>query len=339
MRPLWTAGCQNEKSGKDPHRLGIELPEPTAAQRAKRRSERESTVALVPCEKYDDQIFEHLKEYLTQLNLPDLKGKRVVLKPNMVEVQPGHPITTNPYILAAAVKFADYLGAKEIIVAEGPGHMRDTEMLLNKTGLGQMITKLGVPFVDLNLDDLETVAIADSFTGLKKVYMPKTIMRADAVISLPKLKTHHWVGATCSMKNLFGTVPGRKYGWPKNLLHVKGIPRWILDLQDIVKPKFAIVDAIVAMEGDGPIMGTPVNAHFIAIGDDLAAVDATCIRCMEFTLEQIPYIKLAGEVVGNVDQDRIKIVGASIDSLKHPFAKPLTMTDPALTANAGRQGG
>jgi uncharacterized protein (DUF362 family) len=336
---LVTAGCQNERPAKDSHLRGMELPVPTQAQRAKRRPDRESTVALVPCENYDDQIFEHLKKYLTQVNLPDLNGKRVVLKPNMVEVQPGHPITTNPYMLAAAVKFADYLGAKEIIVAEGPGHMRDTEMLLKKSGLGEMISKLGVPFVDLNLDDLETVAIVDSFTGLKTVYMPKTIMTAEAVISLPKLKTHHWVGATCAMKNLFGTVPGRKYGWPKNLLHVKGIPRWILDLQDIVKPKFAIVDAIVAMEGDGPIMGTPVNTHFIAMGDDLAAVDATCIRCMEFTLEQIPYIKLAGEVVGNVDQGNIKIVGASIDSLKRPFAKPITMTDPALAANAGRQGG
>jgi uncharacterized protein (DUF362 family) len=335
---LVTAGCQTTKPVKDARLNGLELPEPNAAQRAKKPSEKESTVALVRCENYDDQIFEYMKKYLTELPLPDLKGKRVVLKPNMVEFQPGHPITTNPYVLAAAVKFADYLGAKEIIVAEGPGHMRDTEMLLKKTGLGAMVKKLGVPFVDLNLDDLEKVAIANSFTGLKTVYMPKTIINADAVISLPKLKTHHWVGATCSMKNLFGTVPGRKYGWPKNLLHIKGIPRWILDLQDIVKPKFAIVDAIVAMEGDGPIFGTAKHTNFIAMGSDLAAVDATCIRCMDFTLEQIAYIALAGEVVGNVEESAIKIVGESIASLKQSFEKPVTMTTQ-LAVNAGRQGG
>jgi uncharacterized protein (DUF362 family) len=337
---LTTAGCAGEKTVTGKKTLkGFELPVPTDEQKARKPSEKESIVALVRSEDYDEQIFERLKKYLPEVNAPDLKGKRVVLKPNMVEFQQGHPITTNPAMLAAAVKVADYLGAKEIIVAEGPGHMRDTEMLLKKTGLGEMIDKLGVPFIDLNLDDLEPVRVKNSFTGLSKVYMPKTIVHADAVISLPKLKTHHWVGATCSMKNLFGTVPGRKYGWPKNLLHIKGIPRWILDLQEIVKPKFAIVDAIVAMEGDGPINGTAKHMGFVAMGSDLAAVDATCIRCMCFTLDDIPYIKLAGEVVGNVDDHSIKVIGASIDELKQPFKKPITMTNPELVQNAGKQGG
>lgn len=334
------AGCeQAPKKAKDERLRGLELPQPSDAQRAKKRQNPESKVALVRCESYEDDIVEHLKKYATEIDVPDLKGKRVVLKPNMVEFQPGHPITTNPAVLIAAVKFVDWLGAREIIVAEGPGHMRDTEMLLKKTGLGDAVKKAGVPYVDLNLDDLETAQIKNSFTGLRKVYMPKTILTADAVISVPKLKTHHWVGATCSMKNLFGTVPGRKYGWPKNLLHIKGIPRWILDLQDIVKPKFAIVDAITCMEGDGPIFGTPKQMGFVAMGDDLAAVDATCIRTMTFTLDDIPYIKLAGEVVGNVEESAIKVAGASIDSLKSPFEKPVTMTDKNLVVNAGKQGG
>jgi uncharacterized protein (DUF362 family) len=336
---LATASCTGEKVVDKKALKGLEVPVPNEAQRAKRRPDKESTVALVRCQSYEDDIFAHLKSELKNLQVPDLKGKRVVIKPNMVEFQPGHPITTDPAVLAAAVQLVDYLGAKEIIVAEGPGHMRDTEMLLKKTGLGPMIAKLGVPFVDLNLDDLKIVKIDHSFTGLKQVYMPKTIMTADAVISLPKLKTHHWMGATCSMKNLFGTVPGRKYGWPKNLLHIKGIPRWILDLQDIVKPQFAIVDAIIAMEGDGPINGTPKHTGFVAMGDDLAAVDATCIRTMTFTLDEITYIKVAGEVVGNVEENAIKVVGATIDQVKQPFARPLIMTDAALAANAGHQGG
>ena len=74
---------------------------------------------------------------------------------------------------------------------------------------------------------------------------------------MPKLKTHHWAGMTCSMKNLFGTVPGAVYGWPKNVLHVAGIHDSILDLTATVRPHLTIVDAIVGMEGDGPIMGRP----------------------------------------------------------------------------------
>ena len=190
----------------------------------------------------------------------------------------------------------------------------------------------------MNLDDLQQIKIQNSFTGMKQFYMPKTILTADAVISLPKMKTHHWVGATCSMKNLFGTVPGRKYGLPKNLLHAKGIPRWILDLQDIVKPKFAIVDAIIAMEGDGPINGT-ASKRVLSPWETTWGRRCHLHSHYVLTLEDIPYIRLAGEVVGNVNEDAIKIVGHSIDSVKQSFAKPLTMIDKSLAANAGRQSG
>lgn len=330
-------GCGAKNDAKTMSEKSFGVPEPTPAQRARKRQGR-STVGIIRCASYDDDILANIEEHRDKLHLPDLKNKRVVLKPNMVEIQPGHPITTHPAVLAAAVKLADKLGAREIIVAEGPGHMRDTEMLLLKSGLGQMIKKLGVPFVDLNLDDLVKVDQQDSFTGLKAVYMPKTIMTADAVVSVPKMKTHHWVGVTASMKNLFGTVPGRKYGWPKNLLHIKGIPRWILDLQHIVNPTFAVVDAIVAMEGDGPINGTAKETGFVVVGTDLAAVDATCVRTMQIAIHDLPYIRAAGEVVGNIDESMIDIVGASIDSVKQEFKKPITLLDRSMLANAAHQG-
>ena len=56
-------------------------------------------------------------------------------------------------------------------------------------------------------------------------YFPRTVVEADLIVSLPKMKTHHWVGVTASMKNLYGMIPGIKYGWPKNVLHHAGIPR------------------------------------------------------------------------------------------------------------------
>ncbi|MGH9550501.1 MAG: DUF362 domain-containing protein, partial [Terriglobales bacterium] len=145
-------------------------------------------------------------------------------------------------------------------------------------------------------------------------------------------------GMTASMKNLFGTIPGRKYGWPKNMLHIKGIPNWILDLQQIVKPKFAIVDAIVAMEGDGPINGTPKNTGFVVIGADLAAVDSTCARTMEIDISELPYIAAAGMVVGNTDPAMIDLIGATVDAVKQNFDRPITLKDKSLLVNANRQG-
>ncbi len=86
------------------------------------------------------------------------------------------------------------------------------------------------------------------------------------VISLPKLKTHHWAVATLSLKNLFGTLPGICYGWPKNELHWRGIDNSIVDIALTRTPDLAIVDGIVGMEGDGPLNGTPKPMGVLVMG-------------------------------------------------------------------------
>ena len=83
---------------------------------------------------------------------------------------------------------------------------------------------------------------------------------------MPKLKTHHWMGLTAAMKNLYGTLPGLIYGWPKNVLHYAGIPQTVVDINASLPPRIAIVDGIVCMEGDGPILGTPKPMGLLAIG-------------------------------------------------------------------------
>ena len=119
-----------------------------------------------------------------------------------------------------------------------------------------MLAESKLEFVDLNHDDVESVPNALGFTSLAELMLPVTLRRADLIVSMPKLKTHHWAGVTLSMKNLFGVMPGVCYGWPKNVLHHAGIPESILDIAATVRPHLAIVDGIIGMEGDGPIMGT-----------------------------------------------------------------------------------
>jgi uncharacterized protein (DUF362 family) len=315
---------------------GKPLPAPTETQRS-RKKQTPSTVALVPCASYEDDPMPELKKYAKLLNLPDLAGKTVLLKPNMVEFHPGSPVTTNPFALKAAFELFDYLGAKDIIIGEGPGHMRDTEFLLEATGLGKMCKQLGVQFVDLNLDELEVLELKEGFSGLKQMFLPRTLMNADVVVSVPKMKTHHWVGMTASMKNFFGAVPGRKYGWPKNLLHMRGIPQCILDLQDLIKPRFALVDAVVAMEGDGPINGKAKEMGFFVLGDDLAAIDATCARTMGFDPVELDYIKIAGEVVGNISPETVSVIGLELDKVKKTFERPVTFKNKKLLAESANQ--
>ena len=314
-----------------------EFAEFTKEQRAERKKGR-SSVGIIGASSYEEDLFLLLKKHLVELGIPRFDGKHVVIKPNMVEFQAGHPITTNPAMIKATVQLVDFLGAKQITIAEGPGHMRDTEFLLESTGIGRVCNELGLPFLDLNLDDVVEAPIEKSFTGLTHFYLPKTIMQADAVISLPKMKTHHWVGVTASMKNLFGTVPGRKYGYPKNFLHWQGIDQCILDLNRIIKPALAIVDAIVAMEGDGPINGTAKHSNFMVIGTDLPAVDATCARTMGFKPEELIYLKAAGEVIGNIAIADIDIIGSPIASVSQEFLRPITFLHKELRANPEQQG-
>lgn len=308
----------------------------TEAQKALRYSGI-SSLAIVTCKSYDENIFQKIRPFLPQLQLPDLKGKSVVIKPNMVDFRPNKPLTTNPAVIASAVELAAFLGAANIVVADGPALHRDTEFLLSTSGIGAMCKKLSVPFVDLNLDDLEAVENANGFTTLKHFFLPKTVVQADCLISLPKLKTHHWAYLTCSMKNLFGVVPGRKYGWPKNLLHNIGLDKAIVDVVRLAKPSFALVDAIVSMEGEGPLNGTAKDTGYLILGKDVAAVDATAARCMEVDPDKISYLKIAGQVIGNIKPDRINIVGSSLVSVAKSFQMPATYYNAELKGSENSQ--
>jgi len=110
---------------------------------------------------------------------------------------------------------------------------------------------------------------------------------------------------TCSLKNLFGVVPGAVYGWPKNILHFQGIENSILDLAATVRPGLAIVDAVVGMEGDGPIMGTARRVGCVVIGRDPVAVDATSARIIGLRPEALPYLERASAFLGNLAEDRV----------------------------------
>src|SRR6202012_4264535 len=108
-----------------------------------------------------------------------------------------------------------------------------------------------IRFIDLNRDEIRQVPLKSSFTGLEKLWLPRPVLTSDVVLSMPKVKTHHWAGVTRSMKNLFGVVPGIVYGWPKNLLHCKGIERSLLDMHAGILAHFVIAGGIIGMEGDG----------------------------------------------------------------------------------------
>ena len=283
-----------------------------------------SAVHIARADSYDEPLAEILAEQYEHFRtFVPLKGKRVVLKPNLVEYRQAMVINTDPRVIDAVIQLCKNEGASEIIVAEGPGHWRNVQFLVKESGLGAVLEKHGVRFVDLNHDEPVKMTNLGRLTGLDSLYLARTVVSAEVFISLPKLKMHHWAGATLSLKNLFGTLPGICYGWPKNELHWRGIPNSVVDIACTHTPHFAIVDAIVGMEGDGPLHGTAKHVGALVMGADLVAVDATCCRLMKLPPERLPTLVFAAlKRLGRMKESEIPQLGEAIDSLATEFELP-----------------
>lgn len=280
-----------------------------------------SQVHIARAASYDDDLAAIVaKQYESFRAKVPLAGKRVVLKPNLVEYHRDKVINTNPRVVGAVIELCKKEGAREIIVAEGPGHWRNVEYLVAASGLGDVLRQHGVPFVDLNHDEPVKQPNLGRLTGLEYLYLSKTIATAEVVISLPKLKTHHWAGATLSLKNLFGTLPGICYGWPKNELHWRGIDNSIVDIALTRTPDLTVVDGIIGMEGDGPLNGTAKEMGALIMGNDLLAVDATCCRMMMLDPERIGYLVLGAQKrLGLLKEAEIQQIGETIAAFARPF--------------------
>jgi len=251
----------------------------------------------------------------------EVRGKRILLKPNFIETVRGtRHICTQPEMIVAAVEAFRRFGAASVVVGEGSGHSRDTARVVEETGTAEALVESKTPFVDLNNDDLIVRPNAGGMSSFKTLTLPATVEQVDWVVSMPKMKMHHWVGVTLSMKNLFGLMPGIVYGWPKNVFHWAGIEPSILDINATVKPHLAIIDGIVGMEGDGPIMGTPKPAGVIVMGTDLVATDATAARIMGIDPRKVLYLRTAPGRLGTIREERIVQRGETVGTVRTDFA-------------------
>jgi uncharacterized protein (DUF362 family) len=266
---------------------------------------------------YSESLYELVRQVIA-LHRLDVRGKRVILKPNLVEFAENTAINTHPKLVHAALEAFRAAGA-DVRVAEGPGHRRITFDLAETAGYFSTIPKFEDLFTDLNLDEIRNVTLRRPFSKLRSLYLPRTVLDCDLLVSMPKLKTHHWVGTTLSMKNLFGVVPGGVYGWPKNVLHWAGIDESIADLHSVFPRAFSIVDGIVGMEGNGPIQGSSVETGVVVAGADPVAVDATCCRIMRLDPTKIGYLRLVADE-GQLHEDSIRQVGEPIRDVARRFA-------------------
>lgn len=277
-----------------------------------------SRVAVLNAEAYSDELEKTLLAGLRLFPI-DVRGKCVLLKPNLVEDLP-EPVNTNPVLIGAAARCFLQLGARRVVVGEGPGHQRDTELVVASTGLKPILRERRIEFVDLNRAELRKIKLRARYSGLCELWLPSEVLASDFVVSMPKIKTHHWAGVTLSLKNMFGIVPGMKYGWPKNALHWAGIHESILDICATVPIHFVIADGIIAMEGNGPLQGNSRVLHKLVLSDDPVAADATCARLMGIQPGRVTHIAEASRFLGNLNEAQIQLVAERIPRSATPFS-------------------
>jgi len=279
-------------------------------------------VAILSCPSYEkEELMNAIHLGWQKTSPPEVKNKKVVIKPNLVEYSAERPINTDVRLAGALVQFFQELGAREVIIAEGSGHRRDTEAVWKKVGYFDLKNKFNVRLIDLNYDNLHAIKTRSYKDSLiKHLFLPETILTSDLIVSVPKMKTHHWAGITLSLKNMIGVVPGMKYGWPKNIIHWNGIEKSIIEINATIRSHYTVVDGIIGMEGDGPIMGSPKKVGAIIMGHNALSVDATAARIMGIEPAQSTYFQAAHvNKLGSLKAEDITLTASRIDDFKTDF--------------------
>ncbi|MFP4385462.1 MAG: DUF362 domain-containing protein [Spirochaetia bacterium] len=273
-----------------------------------------SSVAIVSSEDYSRNNIEHAVnravELLGGISRFVKSGERILLKPNILVPDPPEKCsTTHPEVLRAAAVLLKSAGAK-VSYGDSPG-TGSTNWACRGAGYYKMMNELGVEPAEFKSG---RVKFFEGGLQNKKFTIADPVLDADGVVSLPKMKTHSFQKVTGALKNQFGCIPGLR----KGQFHVK-IPnanffaRMLVDLNQAVHPRLYIMDAVKAMEGNGPRGGTPRKVGLIMASDDPVALDATMCRLMNLDPALVPAITSGVEAgAGVMNEHEITILGEDL---------------------------
>jgi uncharacterized protein (DUF362 family) len=272
-----------------------------------------SLVAIVKGERGHEPVFKALE--LVDFKSALVGYKKVLIKVNFITTKKWDSgATTDPIVVEAIIQKLKPLNL-EVYVVESDATMTNADSAFLATGMAEMCKQNSVECLNLrHLKDKVKISIPNCET-LNNITVPK-IVTESAIISAAKLKTHVATTVTLGMKNMFGILPDKF----KAKYHAKGISSVVVDINSVIKPKLTVIDGFVAMEGKGPVDGTPVKMDLIIAGKDVVATDATGARVMGIDPHEVKHIRVAGEKgLGQIDN--IEIVGGKIEDVSKVFQK------------------
>ena len=221
--------------------------------------------------------------------------------------------TTDPLVVEAIINRVREMG-KEPVVVESDAQMTNADRAVVVSGMKEMLDRVGVPFVNMRHAEKVKIPVAGG-RALDSIEVAR-IATESAIISAAKLKTHAETGVTLGMKNMFGMLATK---W-KGRYHLTGIHRVVHDVCLALPPQLTVIDGFVAMEGRGPVHGSPVKMDTIIAGTDVVAVDATACRVMGFAPEEVKHI-VWGHQSGIGNMENVEVVGDGVDAVRRVFAR------------------
>jgi uncharacterized protein (DUF362 family) len=240
---------------------------------------------------------------------------RVLIKVNFITTKTWDTgATTDPVVVDAIIQRLQELPL-EIFVVESDATVTNADKAYASTGMKEVCEGHGIEFINLRrAPDQIKIDISDGLT-LSSIKLPR-IVTESAVISAAKLKTHSETKVTLGLKNMFGLLP-QKF---KGRYHLRGMHKVITDINSVVKPTLTVIDGFTAMEGLGPVNGTPIKMDTIIAGSDPVATDAVGARVMSFQPKLVDHIRMSHEK-GLGDMSDYTVIGDGVEAVQKVFRR------------------
>jgi len=273
-----------------------------------------SKVSIVECADYDvGMVKEAIRKAVSLIGgwqgIVE-RGNRVLVKPNMLSARPPEDgVTTHPAVVRAVVELVQEAGAEALIGDSPGGTNRDLSHFWEVCGYSEVSKVTGAPLISLDREILE-VEVADGVI-YKRLHLSRTVLEVDALISVPKLKTHSLTLLTGAVKNLLGLIPGGgKIEFHRRCPRPDELGEAVVDILSVVRPKLALMDAVVGMEGNGPVSDKLRNIGVILAGRDSVALDTVAQAMIGLKPFDVPTTRAAAQrKLGTADLSRIEILG------------------------------
>ncbi len=241
-------------------------------------------------------------------------AETVLVKPNLLSPRPPEEaVTTHPAVVRAVVEALVAAGVRRVWVGDSCAGAHPDDKLWAKTGLLEALEGSGAELKSFNAD------VRPWTRGERPFPAPAWLSEVDLIVNVPKLKTHGLTMLTCGVKNMYGMISGSaKAAYHAQYPSPRAMSGFLAEVYGVFRPALTIVDAVVALEGEGPANGRPKPLGFILAGDDAAAVDAVCVESLKVSAEHVPLLRRVAELgLGTIDSERIERVGTAVEAWRH----------------------